>query len=407
MKQQPGAAGAVHAASVAEPACPACGGVQIERFFDVPELPVNCIALWKTREEAMRCSRGRIDLGLCVACGAVSNLAFDAARLSYDASYDNSLHFSATFQRYADEVARALVDRYDLHGKDVIDVGCGNGEFLASVCAIGGNRGVGFDPSFIPGRADAAAGLGITIVRDYYSEQHAGYAADLIMCRHVLEHIAEPQRFLRSVRAALGNRSGAAVFFEVPNAAFTFRNNGIWDIIYEHCFYYTAGSLARLFAACGFDVLDVSERFHGQYLCLEARPSAGTTGQVSAAHADLGSLREDVSRFAGRYRASREGWDAMLRRAAGEGRRVVPWAAGAKGAMFLNAFRDFPGLEYIVDVNPHKCGLHVPGTGQRVVPPAFLQEYRPDVLLVMNPVYRDEIARQVAALGLQPELIAI
>ena len=75
--------------------------------------------------------------------------------------------------------------------------------------------------------------------------------------------------------------------------------------------------------------------------------------------------------------------------------------------MFLNAFGNIPSLEYIVDVNPHKCGLHIPGTGQKVVGPEFLKEYRPDVLLIANPNYRDEISGQCSALGINATLFSI
>jgi SAM-dependent methyltransferase len=387
--------------------CPACGGSELEIFLEIPELPVNCIALCATRDAALNGPKAGIELGFCRCCGVVSNLIFDATRLTYDPSYDNSLHFSPTFQRYAEEVARNLVERYDLHGKNIIDVGCGNGEFLSLVCGLGNNRGVGFDPTFIVGRADLEVGRGITIIRDYYSERYAEYAADFVICRHVLEHIVKPRQFLHSVRAALAGNSTAAIFFELPNASFVFQNDGMWDIIYEHCFYYSSGALARLFSASGFDVRNLSSTFNGQYLCLEARVSSGEIGLLGDAGGDLRSMRNDVRKFAQEYRSRRTYWGDALRRFEAQGKRVAVWGAGAKGATFLNAFRDVSSIEYIVDVNPHKCGLYIPGTGQRVVSPEFLKQFRPDVLVIVNPNYRDEISQQVRALGISPDLLSI
>jgi SAM-dependent methyltransferase len=387
-------------------ACPGCGRAALERFFQLGAVPVNCISLWPTRRGAMECSQGPIELGFCLGCGAISNLAFDINRLTYDGNYDNSLHFSPRFRQYADETAAYLVARYDLRGKDIIDVGCGNGEFLSMLCQRGENRGVGFDPSFIAGRADTAAGRGVTIVPEYYAEAHQAYPADIVICRQVLEHIPLPQPFLRGIRQALRQRSNAAVFFEVPNASFVFQHNGIWDIIYEHCFYYTAPAIARLFSACGFDVLSVRETFEGQYLCVEARPSASTTGSLPG-EGDIGAERDAVRHFGEQYRARLTEWDAMLRRLTREDKRIALWGAGAKGAMFLNAFRHSAPLDYIVDVNPHKHGMHIPGTGQQVVSVQFLKNYQADVLLIMNANYRDEIALQLSGLGLSPELICI
>jgi hypothetical protein len=41
------------------------------------------------------------------------------------------------------------------------------------------------------------------------------------------------------------------------------------------------------------------------------------------------------------------------------------------------------------------------------VAPKFLAEYRPDLVVVMNAVYVDEIGRELAQLGLSPQLEAL
>ena len=201
------------------------------------------------------------------------------------------------------------------------------------------------------------------------------------------------------MRAALAGKSSAAIFFELPNASFIFQNKGIWDIIYEHCFYYSSGALARLFSACGYDVLKVSETFNGQYLCLEARVSSRDTGLLGDAGGDLkrcgktsgGSRRVSLlpnalGRYARSFCETRQAHGAM--------------GSWGQGGDVLERFSRCQSLEYIVDVNPHKWGLYIPGTGQKVVSPEILKEYRPDVLVIVNPNYRDEISRQVAALGI-------
>jgi SAM-dependent methyltransferase len=383
--------------------CSACCG-ELVRFFDMAETPTNRVTLRATRESALNCRTGRIELGFCEACGAISNMAFDAARVDYDPIYDNSLYFSPAFQKYSEEVARDLVERYDLHGKKVIEIGCGKAEFLAQVCALGNNHGTGFDPSFVPGNVNLEVGQGIAVIPDFYSERYGHCAADFIICRQVFEHIANPRPLLESVRRAFASNSDAALFFEVPSASFIFQKQSFWDILYEHCFYYSSGALARLFSSCGFDVLRVSETFGGQYLCLEARPCCGTVGSMNDAGDDLHSMRRDIQQFANAFRHHCSHWEKMLDCFSAEGKRIVVWGAGTKGTLFLNTFRDIGSLEYIVDVNPRKWGLYIPGSGQKVVSPEFLKEYRPNILLIMNANYYDEISRQVSSLGLAPEM---
>ena len=45
------------------------------------------------------------------------------------------------------------------------------------------------------------------------------------------------------------------------------------------------------------------------------------------------------------------------------------------------------------------------GTGHKVVSPDALREYRPDLVIAMNPIYLPEIGAQLSELGVDSELI--
>lgn len=89
-----------------------------------------------------------------------------------------------------------------------------------------------------------------------------------------------------------------------------------------------------------------------------------------------------------------------------EGKRVVVWGAGARGVTILNVFKD-SRIEYAVDLNPNKQGKYVPGTGQKIVKPEFLMEYRPDFVILANPAYRTEIEKSMDSLGIKTRYILI
>lgn len=220
--------------------CPACHHAGMSVFIEIEGLPAHCNLLWSSRKAAMEAKRGEIRLGFCHACGMVYNLSFDPGLMRYTQRYENSLEFSPKFQQYARELAARLIGGCDLRGKDIIEIGCGKGQFLSLLCQLGHNRGIGFDPSYEGETEKEADGGRTTFIRDFYSEAYAGYTADLICCRHTLEHIHRPHQFLSEIRRAIGNRKETMVFFEVPDALFTLRDLGIWDIIYEHCSYFSA-----------------------------------------------------------------------------------------------------------------------------------------------------------------------
>ena len=44
--------------------------------------------------------------------------------------------------------------------------------------------------------------------------------------------------------------------------------------------------------------------------------------------------------------------------------------------------------------------------GQGIVPPKFLARYRPDAVIVMNAIYRDEIRRELTDLNVSAEVLS-
>jgi SAM-dependent methyltransferase len=270
--------------------------------------PVFCNVLWPTREAAVNASRGDIWLVFCNTCGHLFNRSFDPKLVEYTQSYENSLHYSARFQHYATELAQTLVERHRLYGRDIVEVGCGQGDFLRLLCDLGGNRGTGFDPSYRPDidRNDTAEA--VTIIRDLYGEAYYGYRADLVCCRQVLEHISVPSEFLASVRRLVDSRPEGVLFFEVPNVLYTIRDLGIWDIIYEHYSYFSPASLAYLFSSHGLSVEAVRETFGGQYLTIEATASPAKRGTGPISGDAIQQLAAQAQAFADNYREKVHQW---------------------------------------------------------------------------------------------------
>jgi SAM-dependent methyltransferase len=385
--------------------CPVCQNTEPRSFFKLTDIPVSIGVQWATAEEARTCSRGDLNLVFCPQCGFIWNHAFDANRLEYSQRYDNSLDFSPVFQEYASQLARRLIDTYGIRGREVVELGCGKGHFLALLCEGGNNRGVGFDPSYEGARVESPAADRITYIADFYSEKYTAHRGDLVCCRHVFEHISDPVGFLSMVRRTIGERLSTVVYFEVPNVRFILEQHSIWDIIYEHCNYFSRESLATVFRRCGFEVLRLEETYGGQFLSLEARLSSKPDANVDSQ--DLPDLHNAVNRFSEQVRKQSEEWSSRLAAFERDGRRVAIWGGGAKSVSFLNMLNIDKGIPYVVDINPHKQGRHLPGTGQRIVSPAFLREFQPNVVVLMNPIYRGEVEAQLRELGVGAEIVDV
>ena len=387
--------------------CYSCGSRGMSTFYQVDNIPVHSCLLMPSREAALAYPKRDLRLGFCQSCGFIQNTVFDLSVHEYSARYEETQAFSPRFNQFAQDLAKRLIERYDLRGKDILEIGCGKGEFLVLLCEMGGNRGIGIDPGYIQERTNSEAAARIQFIQDFYSEKYAYLAGDFICCRHTLEHIQPVRKFVQMIRESLGDRMDTIVFFELPDVSRVLKECAFWDIYYEHCSYFSLGSLARLFRSCGFEVLDLAKDFDDQYLLIEARPGNGSNGQYFKSEDGVEELAQDVKRFEEKCQNKLKSWKNELERIRRREQRVVIWGSGSKAVAYVTTLRITDEIEYIVDINPYKHGKYLAGTGHEIVPPAFLKEYRPDVVVVMNPIYCDEIQRDLDEMGVAAELLTV
>lgn len=394
------------APSSRDTACPVCQGHRYAPFFELRGVPTQDGMLWNSREEALRAPTGDIRLAFCHDCGYVGNQLFDPSRIRYDHDYAFSLFFSPTFRAFLTGVALRLIERYDLRHKSVLEIACGEGDFLRLLCQLGNNRGLGIDPT-TASRAEEHGGQPVRFVRDWYGEGHAAEVADFVCCRQALDQLPTPKSMVDLVRRNIGAR-GTPIYFEVPNAESIFRDLLIRNIMYEKSSWFTRQSLARMFALCGFTVRSVEPCFdEGQYLGLEAVPAASTPAPLEDWMSPSADFAGAVASFSARHREKVRGWRARLDGLLASGQRVIAWGSGAGGVTFLSALDVREQVPVVVDINPKRQGKFMPLTGQPVVPPSAVPQCRPDVVIVTNATFEREIAAQIAAMGVTCETWSI
>ena len=390
--------------------CPNCLQESVDIFYTVEPVPVHSVMLVPTREEALHFPSGKIALGFCNACGFITNTAFDEAKMNYSPKCEETQGFSPTFQSFHSGLAKDLIERYGLRNKSVLEIGCGKGEFISMLCAMGGNRGVGFDPAFVPQRRPEQGGDAVEFIQDFYSEKYTNIKADFIACKMTLEHIPDTYHFVSMVRRAIGDSFDTTVFFQVPDMTRVLKDVAFWDVYHEHCSYFTAGALRNLFVMAGFDVMDVWTDYDDQYLMITARPTKGSVGGVETmvppSSAEVSAVRSFTLEAERRIRL----WQDTVHRLKEESQHVVIWGSGSKGVSFLSALGahvDDGAIEYAVDINPYRKGYFMPGTGQEIVEPEFLSIYRPEVVIAMNSIYTSEIESDLKRHGVDAIVMPI
>lgn len=387
--------------------CPCCGSNSTGLLYRVTSIPVHSCVLLSTPAAARGFPCRDLELAFCDDCGFGFNRIFDEAAMRYSTDFEESQHFSDTFNGFAKELAGEIARRCEIGSKRVLEIGCGKGEFLKELCEVGDAKGIGIDPGFRADPGRASAGTRIAFIVDRFGPRYAGLDPDVVLCRHTLEHIHRVAQFIADIRGMMVSRADSWVVFETPDFKRVLSEGAFWDIYYEHCSYFSPGAHARLFRDQGFEVTDLALVYNGQYIVQYARPARRPTSVRLPLEEDRDELRELASGFGKRVRNIQNKWRERLGEARAAGRRVVLWGGGSKAVSFLTTLGLTEEVQAAVDINPYKQGKFIPGSGHPVIAPSALLDQPPDLVIVMNPIYTLEVRKALAELGLHPEVVAV
>lgn len=394
---------AITGATLAEEArqsrCEACGAGDLIAFYESSAVPAQTCVLLDSEAESVAYPSGSLLLAFCERCGFIQNVRFDPELVDYSKPTEESQAFSPRFNEFARGLADDLVTRLGLEGKSVLELGCGKGDFLRLLVERGMGPALGIDPGFLPNRDDF--GSDVEFRREWYGASDTDLTADLVISRHLMEHVPNVGEFFGWIRESAHNTSGSVVFTEVPDTARVLREGAFWDVYHEHCSYFTLGSLARTIRRAGMSVTRLDFGFDGQYLLAESvlAENGGVVLPQEESADDVGKL---VESFAAEADAAIGRWRKTIESVLSSGQSVAVWGGGSKAVAFLSSI----GIAdvTVVDINPHKQGKWLPGIPVEVGDPAVLTRANPGLVIAMNPIYVDEIRGDLTAMGLTPRL---
>ena len=380
--------------------CPICGKHDLFEFFKRQSVPVHQNLIFSSYEKAVKAELGTLAMNVCNGCGFIFNAAYDKAKLSYCENYDNTQTHSGYFLDYLMDLANYLLHDERIKNSNIIEIGCGKGMFLHLLLDNKnfGNTGIGYDPSYVG--PESCLNDRLHFRRCFFGKDSTE-TGDVIICRHVIEHVPDPLALLKTIRTAL-NKIQARVYIETPCVEWILRNNVIWDFFYEHCSLFSAETLANILNRAGFSVKRVKQVFGGQYLWLEGN----TTAVQRSTTARPNNLKTLAKQFSLSANNLHDQWLSRISALKKHG-KVAIWGAGAKGSTFVHFIDPHNELiDCLIDLNPNKIGQFVSGTGHLIIGPGDLAKQDIRTAILMNPNYLEENKKIISGLGLKLNLIA-
>lgn len=387
--------------------CRHCGAPLALPFVDLGTAPPSNAYL---RPEDLSAPETWLPLRVlvCERCWLVQTADVTDAPAMFNESYAYFSGFSTTWLDHARRYVEQVTARFGLgRSSHVVEVAANDGSLLQYVKGLG-IPCLGIEPT--ASTAAAARDKGIPVVQEFFGVDLArrlsteGARADLMAANNVLAHVPDINDFVAGF-AILLKDDGVATF-EFPHLMKMVEQAQFDTIYHEHFSYLSLTAVERVLAGNGLSVFDVEELpTHGGSLRVFAQrtetgrhPREARVDALRRREAEAGVERADYYRgFGLRAEQVKNDLLSFLLEARRAGRTVAGYGAAAKGNTLLNfagVRRDL--LPFVVDRNPAKQGLFMPGSRIPVVAEEELSRARPDYIVLLPWNLRQEISEQLS-----------
>lgn len=343
-------------------------------LFDGGSQPLATLGWPEAAEASLGMQRLRLDFIRCLRCGHIYNRAFDYHQVPYAKNPNLMYNASTLWHQHQQTICQRLAAELPPQ-PTVIEIGCGEGGFLKQLAAIvGEGRYIGFDPN-----SSAQLNLGYLELRPelFVPSRHlAAYQPDLILSRHVLEHLNNPLAFIQEL-AFYSSWTGLTpkLFFEVPCVDRLIRYGRLEDLYYEHNSHFTSGSFGSMLHHLPCRITFIEKGYNEEVLCglIQLEAMQGSSEIV-----------EETRRYDRQIRLAHAQIPAQIAALLSAGRNLTLWGGTGKGAAFVHHF----GLSSahtpmrVVDSDASKVGTFLPGTAYRIESARILAEDPADVILI-------------------------
>lgn len=346
---------------------------------------------------------------VCDECFLVQALEYETPENIFcDYKYFSS--YSKSWLEHAKKYVDMIVSKINLNeNSQVIEIASNDG-YLLQYFKQYNIEPLGIEPA--ENVAKEAEKKGIKTISEFFGTKLAerlakeNKKADLLIGNNVLAHVPNINDFVEGIKIIL-NDSGI-VTMEFPHLLNLIDKNQFDTIYHEHFSYLSFTTVKRIFESKGLKIFNV-----------EKLSTHGGSLRIYATHMENYSIEKDISvqnllneereygldniyiytSFNEKVKQiKRETLEALIK-IKEDRKTIAAYGAAAKGNTFLNYCgigKDF--IDYVVDANPHKQGLFLPGTHIPIVSIDEMKKNIPDYIIILPWNLKEEIVMQLEKL---------
>ena len=393
--------------------CRFCDKELTNVFADLGESPLANSFLSKEQLERSEEKFYPLKAFVCEICYLVQLQEFEKPENIFS-EYAYFSSYSKSWLEHCKNYAGDAADRFHLGAKSqVIEIASNDG-YLLQFFKEKKIPILGIEPA--ANVAKVAAEKGIETMVAFFDTKTAqelkdkGMQADLLVANNVLAHVPNLNEFVKAMKIAL--KPDGVISIEFPHVLQLIASNQFDTIYHEHFSYFSLIAIQKIFKAHGLVIFDVDEipthggslRIYGKHaenIGNDDKNSYKTTDNVEnliKKETEFGL--QDISTYTAfndKITSARKEIQEFFEAAKKDGKRIVCYGAAAKGNTLLNYCKlDKQYIECVVDKNPHKQGLYLPGVHLPIkdAEETTIQDTRPDYLVIIPWNIKDEIMEQ-------------
>ena len=185
--------------------------------------------------------------------------------------------------------------------------------------------------------------------------------ADLIVARHILEHAPDTQKFLESIKQLL--KPGGYIVFEVPDCSLQLRTCDYTMLWEEHMLYFVPDTLKNSFNYTPFKLFQYKKYRYSVENSLVAivRQTNDDSDQIDS-NISVSKQLSVGQNYANNFSKNKTIVQQYIKNYKESTGRISVFGAGHLSSMYINLMEIKDYIDFIVDDDPNKQSIYMPGS---------------------------------------------
>lgn len=313
----------------------------------------------------------------CSGCGL---LQFDCEPVSYYLDSTRAGERCDLLINMRRKQYKYLIDKYGLNNAKFLELGAGKGGFLKTLKEMSEytveEYGLEHNPEFVR-YAKEHEGVNVQLGNpEDVNTIIQGAPFDVFMSFAYPARLQDPNAMLQLAYKNL--KDGGIGLVQVPSLEHLLKPGGYFDITRDHIAYYDEETLSFLLQKNGFEILE-----HGEtgevYIYAIVRKRVPV--DVLNVWKDIEPLTDEVRWFVANVTKN--------------GKKLAVWCAGHFAFTVLSTTGIGNKVSYILDNAEFKQGCYAPASHVPIFAPSHFIDEPVDTILILGPIYVDEIVREI------------